>query len=93
VQGVQIDAQYGFAQHAQQNYYMQGVEAASGIAPPSGTTIDGFKRDVSVLAGTGFHDGAGQGDDCCCGSFNLLVFAALSPASRHGKARPSDREM
>ena len=60
VQGVQIDAQYGFAQHAQHNYYLQGVEAASGIAHPTGTTIDGFRRDVSVLAGTGFHDGEGQ---------------------------------
>src|SRR5262249_43015200 len=40
VQGVQIDAQYGFAQHAQQNYYMQAVEAASGIAPPTGSTRD-----------------------------------------------------
>jgi outer membrane receptor protein involved in Fe transport len=60
VQGVQIDAQYGFAQHAQHNYYVQSVEAANGIAPPTGTTIDGFKRDVSVLAGTGFHDGAGH---------------------------------
>ena len=60
VQGVQIDAQYGFAQHAQHNYYLQGVEAANGIAPPTGTTIDGATRDVSVIAGTGFHDGASQ---------------------------------
>ena len=60
VQGVQIDAQYGFAQHAQHNYYLQGVEAANGIAHPTGTTIDGATRDVSVLAGTGFHDGGGQ---------------------------------
>jgi outer membrane receptor protein involved in Fe transport len=60
VQGVQIDAQYGFAQHAQHNYYLQGVEAASGIAHPTGTTIDGFTRDVSVLAGTGFHDEEGH---------------------------------
>jgi iron complex outermembrane recepter protein len=60
VQGVQIDAQYGFAQHAQHNYYLQGVEAANGIAPPTGTTIGGATRDVSVIAGTGFHDGAGH---------------------------------
>ena len=60
VQGVQIDAQYGSEQHAQHNYYLQGVEAANGIAHPTGTTIDGVTRDVSVLAGTGFHDGGGQ---------------------------------
>ncbi len=60
VQGVQIDGQGGFAQHTQHNYYLQGVEAASGVAHPTGTTIDGFTRDVSVLAGTGLHDGKGQ---------------------------------
>jgi iron complex outermembrane receptor protein len=60
VQGVQIDGQYGFYQHGQHDDYLQGVEAAEGITPPTGTTADGFTRDVSVLAGTGFHDGAGQ---------------------------------
>ncbi|HEV2227388.1 MAG TPA: TonB-dependent receptor [Steroidobacteraceae bacterium] len=60
VQGVQIDAQYGFAEHTQQNEYIQGAEAAAGTTPPRGTGIDGFRRDVSVLAGTGFHDGDGQ---------------------------------
>jgi outer membrane receptor protein involved in Fe transport len=60
VHGVQIDAQYGSAQHAQHNYYLQDLEAASGTAPPTGTTLDGSKRDLSVLAGTGFHDGAGH---------------------------------
>lgn len=60
VQGVQIDSQYGFAQHTQQNSYIQGLEAESGTTPPLGTRVDGFKRDVSVLGGTGFHDEAGQ---------------------------------
>ena len=60
VQGVQIDAQYGFAQHVQHSYYLQRIETAQGIAHPTGTTIDGFTRDVSVLAGTGFHDDAGH---------------------------------
>ena len=60
VQGVQVDAQYGFAQHTQQNTYLQGVEAAGGFISPTGTTIDGRRRDVSVIAGTGFHDGDGH---------------------------------
>jgi iron complex outermembrane recepter protein len=60
VQGVQLDGQYGFAEHTQQNSYIQSVEAASGTTPPVGTIVDGFKRDISVLAGTGFHDEAGQ---------------------------------
>jgi iron complex outermembrane recepter protein len=60
VQGIEIDGQYGFAQHRQQNNYVRAQEAAAGFTPPTGTTTDGFRRDVSVLAGTGFHDGDGQ---------------------------------
>jgi iron complex outermembrane recepter protein len=60
VQGVQIDGQYGFAEHDQQNRYLQGVESADGITAPTGTVIDGFRRDVSMLAGTSFHDSEGQ---------------------------------
>jgi iron complex outermembrane recepter protein len=60
MQGVQIDAQYGFAQHTQQNEYIQSQEAAAGFTAPTGTRIDGFRRQVSVLAGTRFYDGDGQ---------------------------------
>jgi outer membrane receptor protein involved in Fe transport len=60
VQGVQVDAQYGSAQHTQHNYYLQGVETSSGIAHPTGTTTDGFTRDLSVLAGTALVDGKAQ---------------------------------
>jgi outer membrane receptor protein involved in Fe transport len=60
VQGVQIDAQYGFAQHTQQNSYLQGIEKVAGITPPTGTVIDGSRHDVSVLAGTELNDGAGH---------------------------------
>jgi len=60
VQGVQIDGQIGFAEHTQQDNYLQGVEAAAGIAPPLGTTVDGFTRDLSVLAGTAFPDDRGR---------------------------------
>ena len=60
VQGVQIDGQVGSAEHTQHDKYLQGVEAAAGIAPPVGTTLDGFTRDLSVLAGTAFPDDRGQ---------------------------------
>jgi len=60
VQGVQIDGQYGFAQHSQQDSYLQGVERAAGITPPTGIITDGSRRDVSVLAGTQLNDGDGQ---------------------------------
>src|SRR5262249_52047141 len=52
VQGVEVDGQYGFSQHDQHNTYMQSQETAAGITAPSGSTLDGFKRDVSVIAGT-----------------------------------------
>jgi outer membrane receptor protein involved in Fe transport len=60
LQGVQVDAQYGFAEHTQHNDYLQGVESAAGIAPPMGTQIDGFRRSLSVLAGTDFAGANGH---------------------------------
>src|SRR5262245_44772407 len=60
IQGVQVEGQYGFAQHTQQNAYIQGQEAAVGIPPPTGSRIDGSRRGVSVLAGTEFAEGRGQ---------------------------------
>ncbi len=60
LQGVQIDAQYGFAQHSQQNHYLQEVETDTGIPAPSGARIDGSRRGLSVLAGTDFAGGNGQ---------------------------------
>jgi iron complex outermembrane receptor protein len=60
MQGVQLDGQYGFAQHKEQNDYLQGREAAAGITPPRGTGIDGLRRDVSLLAGTDLPEGGGN---------------------------------
>jgi len=59
-EGVQLDGQYGFDQHQQHNYYMQDQETAAGITPPTGGVMDGYKRDLSFLAGTNFSDGAGN---------------------------------
>jgi iron complex outermembrane recepter protein len=59
-EGIQLDGQYGFAEHHQQDSYIQGQEAAVGIAPPTGNVRDGHKRDLSLLAGTNFNDGAGN---------------------------------
>src|SRR5262249_30608997 len=60
VQGVQVEGQYGFAQHTQQNSYIQGQAAAVGITPPTGSRIDGSRRGVSVLAGTAFAEDRGH---------------------------------
>jgi iron complex outermembrane receptor protein len=59
-EGIELDGQYGFDQHQQQNHYIQDQEAAVGITPPTGGIRDGYKRDVSVLAGTNFNDGEGN---------------------------------
>ena len=72
VQGVQIDGQVGFAQHTQHDDYIQGVESATGIAPPVGTTADGFRRTVSLLAGTALHNGEGQ-------VTGYFIYAAQNP--------------
>jgi outer membrane receptor protein involved in Fe transport len=60
VQGVQIDGQYGIAQHTQQNTYLQSIESTAGVKPPVGTILDGSRRDLSVLAGTELDGGDGQ---------------------------------
>jgi iron complex outermembrane recepter protein len=59
-EGIELNGQYGFAQHDQQNSYIQGREAAVGITPPTGSIRDGYKRDASVLAGTNFNEGEGN---------------------------------
>ena len=60
VQGVQVDAQYGLAQHDQHNRYIQDAEAEAGVTPPTGSTWGGGRRDLSILAGTDFLAGTGQ---------------------------------
>jgi iron complex outermembrane recepter protein len=60
VQGVQIDSQAGFDEHHQHDGFVEQLERQAGFAVPTGTRIDGMRRDVSVLAGTAFDSGAGQ---------------------------------
>jgi len=60
VQGVQVDSQYGFAQHVEHDGRVEQLERDAGVDAPTGSTIDGMKRDVSVLSGTAFAAGAGQ---------------------------------
>ena len=59
-EGIELDGQYGFAQHQQKDYYIQEQEAAVGITPPTGSIRDAYKRDMSVLAGTNFDEGEGN---------------------------------
>lgn len=59
VQGIQVDGRYGLAEHTQHNRYIEAQEAAVGFNAPTGRSTDGYARDLSVLAGTSFRDGAG----------------------------------
>jgi outer membrane receptor protein involved in Fe transport len=60
VQGVQVDSQFGADEHHQHDGFVEQLEREAGFTVPTGTQIDGMRRDVSVLAGTAFDSGAGQ---------------------------------
>ncbi len=59
-QGVEVDAQYGFNQHGNGNSYMQQQESLTGINPPTGSTTNGYRRDLSLVFGTNTPDGNGN---------------------------------
>lgn len=67
-EGIQIDGQYGFAQHDQHNSYVEGLlganDPASGFTAqssiPTGSIRDGYKHDLSILLGQNFDDGKGN---------------------------------
>ena len=59
-QGVEINGQYGFNQHDNHDTYMQQQEAAAGITPPTGSTTNGYRRDLSLIVGTNTPDGNGN---------------------------------
>ena len=66
--GIQIDGQYGFAQHDQHSSMIQGLlgtnDPDTGFTAqptvPSGSIRDGYKHDLSILMGKNFDDGKGN---------------------------------
>jgi iron complex outermembrane recepter protein len=66
--GIQIDGQYGFAQHDQHSSMIQGLlgtnDPNTGFSAqpnvPSGSIRDGYKHDLSILMGKNFDDGKGN---------------------------------
>ena len=66
--GIQIDGQYGFAQHDQHSSIIQGLlgtnDPNTGFTAqptvPSGSIRDGYKHDLSILMGKNFDDGKGN---------------------------------
>jgi iron complex outermembrane receptor protein len=59
-QGVEVDGQYGFNQHGNHDTYMQQQESLTGINPPTGGTMNGYRRDVSLILGANTPDNNGN---------------------------------
>ena len=59
-EGVEINAQYGFNQHNQNNDYMEGLVEAGGLPLPKNDVTDGDSKSVNVLVGGNFADGRGN---------------------------------
>jgi iron complex outermembrane receptor protein len=59
-QGVEVNAQYGMNQHDNHDTFMQGIEKNNGIDPPTGSTNNGYRRDLSVIMGMNSPDGNGN---------------------------------
>lgn len=59
-QGVQIDAQYGFAQHDNDNAAADGILTDAGLTPPHGNTIQGRNEHVTITFGSNLADGRGN---------------------------------
>jgi outer membrane receptor protein involved in Fe transport len=57
--GIQIDGQFGIAQHSQNDPQgVQGLLRAGGYTIPKGDVWDGRSKDLSIVAGTNGKDGA-----------------------------------
>ena len=59
-EGVQIDAQYGFNQHENDNGFMQGLASDAGLTVADGGSTDGENMSVSAIGGTNIADGRGN---------------------------------
>lgn len=60
INGIEIDAGYGFAQHDQHDGALQQLQRSAGISPPTGSIVDGHTGDLSILAGAPLERAAGS---------------------------------
>jgi iron complex outermembrane receptor protein len=58
--GVQLDAQYSFYQHDNDDSGIQSIEKASNDAYPTGGITDGYQTSVSAIVGVSSPDGKGN---------------------------------
>jgi iron complex outermembrane receptor protein len=59
-QGVQLDAQYGFAQHDNDNAAADKILTDAGLTPPRGSTIQGRNTHVTLTFGSKLNDDRGS---------------------------------
>ena len=60
LEGVRLDAQYGFAQHSQQNPGHIDTLLRNAHDPIPGGIVDGFTKDVTLAVGVNSPDGKGN---------------------------------
>jgi len=60
LQGLRFDAQYGEAQHHNNNGYVRSVIGAAGFAEPKSTVWDGGRADFNLAIGSNSADGKGN---------------------------------
>ena len=58
--GVQLDAQYSFYQHDNDDSGIQSINKAAGYSAPTGGTTDGYTTSVSAIVGVNAPDGKGN---------------------------------
>jgi iron complex outermembrane recepter protein len=60
LQGVRFDAQYGIAQHNNNDSYLRNVISTAGFSPPKSSLWDGGRSDFNLAIGTNSADNKGN---------------------------------
>ena len=76
-QGFQLDAQYGFAQHDNDNAAAQSILSAGGITAPTGNTIQGRNSHVTLTFGTTMGSSGSSGGGSIEGYLSYIKLAPV----------------
>lgn len=61
LQGVRFDADYGIAQHTNDDAYLRSIISSAGFTPPKSSVWDGGRADFNLALGSNTADGKGNG--------------------------------
>ena len=59
-EGVRVDANASMYNHHNHDTYLQGVQQAAGLNPPTGSSNDGKQKDITLIIGKNLDDGKGN---------------------------------